>query len=161
MTKTYYRDIIVYKIKKGMIEMFDYIQIYEKYSELGSYVVPAKDMMISFAIGILVFIAVWFILGDKIADGVSILFSLVLAVFFAFVYIAFFVTSENPENLAQVKRYNVRSITSLGNNIATVQEELGIIENKRKETNIILNKFYKNDKNLSPDEEKIVKKLKN
>ena len=86
---------------------------------------------------------------------------MVLGVFFAFVYIAFFVTSENPENLAQVKRYNVRSITSLGNNIATVQEELGIIENKREETNRILNKFYKNDKNLSPDEEKIVKKLKN
>lgn len=141
--------------------MFDYLQIYEKYSELGSYVVPAKDMMISFTIGILAFIAVWFILGDKIADGVSILFSLVLGVFFAFVYIAFFVTSENPENLAQVKRYNVRSITSLGNNIATVQEELGIIENKREETNKILNKFYKGNKNLSPDEEKIVKKLKN
>lgn len=141
--------------------MFDYLQIYEKYSELGSYVVPAKDMIISLVLGTLAFIAIWFILSDKIADGVSILFSLVLGAFFAFIYIAFFVTSENPENLAQVKRYNVRSITSLGNNIETVREELGIIENKREETNKILNKFYKGDKNLSPDEEKIVKKLKN
>lgn len=141
--------------------MFDYLQIYEKYSELGSYVVPAKDMIISLVLGTLAFIAIWFILSDKIADGVSILFSLVLGAFFAFIYIAFFVTSENPENLAQVKRYNVRSITSLGNNIETVQEDLGIIENKREETNKILNKFYKGDKNLSPDEEKIVKKLKN
>ena len=141
--------------------MFDYLQIYEKYSELGSYVVPAKDMIISLVLGTLAFIAIWFILSDKIADGVSILFSLVLGAFFAFIYIAFFVTSENPENLAQVKRYNVRSITSLGNNIVAVQEELGIIENKREETNKILNKFYKGDKNLSPDEEKIVKKLKN
>ena len=141
--------------------MFDYLQIYEKYSELGSYVVPAKDMIISLVLGTLAFIAIWFILSDKIADGVSILFSLVLGAFFAFIYIAFFVTSENPENLAQVKRYNVRSITSLGNNIVAVQEELGNIENKTEETNKILNKFYKGDKNLSPDEEKIVKKLKN
>lgn len=77
---------------------------------------------------------------------------------FGFIFIA---SPENSENLAQVKRYNVRSITSLGNNIVAVQEELGIIENKREETNKILNKFYKGDKNLSPDEEKIVKKLKN
>ena len=39
--------------------------------------------------------------------------------------------------------------------------ELGIIENKTQETNKILNKFYKGDKNLSPEEEKIIKKLKN
>ena len=141
--------------------MFDYIQIYEKYSELGSYVIPMKDQIISLMIIILAVIVAWFILSDKIADGVLVLFSMVLAVFFAFVYIVIFVTPENPENLAQVKRYNVRSITSLGNNIATVQDELGIIENKTKETNKILNKFYKGDKNLSPDEEKIVKKLKN
>lgn len=144
-----------------MIEMFDYIQIYEKYSELGSYIIPMKDQIISLMIIIFAVIAAWFILSDKIADGVLVLFSMVLAVFFAFIYIVFFVTPENPENLAQVKRYNVRSITSLGNNIATVQDELGIIENKTQETNKILNKFYKGDKNLSPEEEKIVKKLKN
>ena len=144
-----------------MIEMFDYIQIYEKYSELGRYIIPMKDQIISLMIIILAVIAVWFILIDKIADGVLVLFSMVLAVFFAYIYIVFFVTPENPENLAQVKRYNVRSITSLGNNIATVQDELGIIENKTQETNKILNKFYKGDKNLSPEEEKIIKKLKN
>lgn len=152
---------MIYKIKKGMIEMFDYLQIYEKYSEFGSYIIPVKDQMISLVLGTLAFIVAWFILSDKIADGVLILFSLVLAVFFIFGYIVIFVTPENSENLAQIKRYNVRSVTSLGNNIATVQEELGIIENKTEETNRILNKFYKNDKNLSPDEEKIVKKLKN
>ena len=141
--------------------MFDYIQIYEKYSELGSYVIPMKDQIISLMIIILAVIAAWFILSDKIVDGVLVLFSMVLAVFFAFVYIVIFVTPENPENLAQVKRYNVRSVTSLGNNIATVQDELGIIENKTEETNKILNKFYKGDKNLSPEEEKIIKKLKN
>lgn len=141
--------------------MFDYIQIYEKYSQFGSYIIPMKDQIISLAIGILVVIAAWFILSDKIVDGVLILFSLVLAVFFVFAYIVIFVTPENSENLVQVKRYNVRSITSLGNNIATVQDELGIIENKTQETNKILNKFYKGDKNLSPEEEKIVKKLKN
>lgn len=141
--------------------MFDYIQIYEKYSELGSYIIPMKDQIISLMIIILAVIAAWFILSDKIADGVLVLFSMVLAVFFAYIYIVFFVTPENPENLAQVKRYNVRSITSLGNNIVTVQDELGIIENKTQETNKILNKFYKGDKNLSPEEEKIIKKLKN
>lgn len=97
----------------------------------------------------------------KIVDGLLVLSSLLLTAVFAFGYFSLFASPENSENLAQVKRYNVRSITSLGNNIATVQEELGIIENKREETNKILNKFYKNDKNLSPDEEKIVKKLKN
>lgn len=50
--------------------MFDYIRIYEKYSEFGGYAVPAKDLIISFAIGILAFIVAWFILSDKIADGV-------------------------------------------------------------------------------------------
>ena len=141
--------------------MFDYIQIYEKYSEVGSYIIPMKDLIISLIIGILAVIAAWFVLSDKIADGVLVLFSMVLAVFFAFVYITFFVTPENPENLAQVKRYNVRSVTSLGNNIVTVQDELGIIENKTEEANKILNKFYKGDKNLTSEEEKIIKKLKN
>ena len=144
-----------------MIEMFDYIQIYEKYSQFGSYVFSAKDQMISSVIGIFVFVATWFILRDRIAKGVLYLTLLILEMLFAFGYIVIFVTPENPENLAQVKRYNVRSVRNLGNNIATVQEELGIIENKTEETNRILNKFYKGDKNLSPDEEKIVKKLKN
>ena len=141
--------------------MFDYIQIYEKYSQFGSYIIPEKAQMISSALGTFVCVATWIILRDKIAQGVLILFSLVLAIFFVFAYIVIFVTPENSENLVQVKRYNVRSITSLGNNIVAVQEELGNIENKTEETNKILNKFYKGDKNLSPDEEKIVKKLKN
>ena len=141
--------------------MFDYIQIYEKYSELGSYIIPMKDQMISLVIGILTFIAAGIILRDKIADEVLVLSSLLLTAFFVSTYIILFVSPENSENLARVKKYNVKSIISLGNNIEVVQEELGIIENKTEETNKILNKFYKNDKNLSPDEEKIVKKLKN
>ena len=145
-----------------MIKMFDYIQIYEKYSQFGSYIIPEKAQMISSALGTFVCVATWIILRDKIAQGVLLyLTSLTLAMIFAFGYIAIFVTPENSENLAQVKRYNVRSITSLGNNIVAVQEELGNIENKTEETNKILNKFYKGDKNLSPEEEKIVKKLKN
>ena len=118
--------------------------------------------MISSVLGAFVCVATWIILRDKIAQEVLLyLTSLTLAIIFAFGYIAIFVTPENSENLAQVKRYNVRSITSLGNNIVAVQEELGNIENKTEETNKILNKFYKGDKNLSPEEEKIVKKLKN
>ena len=66
--------------------MFDYIQIYEKYSELGSYIIPMKDQIISLMIIIFAVIAAWFILSDKIADGVLVLFSMVLAVFFAFIY---------------------------------------------------------------------------
>ena len=145
-----------------MIEMFDYIQIYEKYSELGGYAVPAKDMIISLVIGILAFAVALLILKNWIEEGgVLVLFSLLFSVTFAFVYITLFVSPESTENLAQVKRYNVKSVKNLGNNIATVQEELGIVENESEETNKILNKFYKNDKNLSPDEEKIIKKLKN
>lgn len=141
--------------------MFDYIQIYEKYSQFGSYIIPAKDRLICSALGAIVFVIVWHILRDKIADGLLVLSSLLLTAVFAFGYFSLFASPENSENLAQVKRYNVRSITSLGNNIVAVQEELGNIENKAEETNKILNKFYKGDKNLSPDEEKIVKKLKN
>lgn len=141
--------------------MFDYLQIYEKYSQFGSYIIPAKDRLICSALGAIVFVIVWHILRDKIVDGLLVLSSLLLTAVFAFGYFSLFASPENSENLAQVKRYNVRSITSLGNNIATVQEELGNIENKTEETNKILNKFYKGDKNLSPDEEKIVKKLKN
>lgn len=152
---------MVYKIKKGMIKMFDYIQIYEKYSQFGSYIIPAKDRLICSALGAIVFVIVWHILRDKIVDGLLVLSSLLLTAVFAFGYFSLFASPENSENLAQVKRYNVRSITSLGNNIVAVQEELGNIENKTEETNKILNKFYKGDKNLSPDEEKIVKKLKN
>ena len=152
---------MIYKIRKGLIKMFDYIQIYEKYSQFGSYIIPAKDRLICSALGAIVFVIVWHILRDKIVDGLLVLSSLLLTAVFAFGYFSLFASPENSENLAQVKRYNVRSITSLGNNIETVQEELGIIENKREETNKILNKFYKGDKNLSPDEEKIVKKLKN
>lgn len=141
--------------------MFDYIQIYEKYSELGGYIVPVKDQIISFSLGIFIFVFALFILKDRVAEGVSALFSLILAILFSFCYIAVFTTPENAENLAKVKRYNIKSIESLGNNIEVVQEELGIVENKAKETNKILNKFYKNDKNLSVEEEKIIKKLKN
>lgn len=144
-----------------MIKMFDYIQIYEKYSQFGSYIIPAKDRLICSAPGAIVFVIVWHILRDKIVDGLLVLSSLLLTAVFAFGYFSLFASPENSENLAQVKRYNVRSITSLGNNIVAVQEELGNIENKTEETNKILNKFYKGDKNLSPDEEKIVKKLKN
>jgi hypothetical protein len=144
-----------------MIKMFDYIQIYEKYSQFGSYIIPAKDRLICSALGAIVFVIVWHILRDKIVDGLLVLSSLLLTAVFAFGYFSLFASPENSENLAQVKRYNVRSITSLGNNIVAVQEELGNIENKTEETNKILNKFYKGDKNLSPDEEKIVKKLKN
>ena len=142
--------------------MFDYIQIYEKYSKLGGYAVPAKDLIISFALGILIFVVALLILKNWIEEvGVLVLFSLLFSLAFALAYITLFVSPENTENLAQIKRYNVKSVTNLGNNIATVQEELGIVENKTEEVNKILNKFYKGDKNLSPEEEKIIKKLKN
>ena len=142
--------------------MFDYIQIYENYSELGGYAVPAKDLIISFALGILIFVVALLILKNWIEEvGVLVLFSLLFSLAFALAYITLFVSPENTENLAQIKKYNIKSVKNLGNNIATVQEELGIVENKSEETNKILNKFYKNDKNLSLDEEKIVKKLKN
>lgn len=55
----------------------------------------------------------------------------------------------------------MNSFKSLGENIKIVKNELGIVENEDQETNKILNKFYKGEKNLNSDEEKIIKKLKN
>ena len=80
---------------------------------------------------------------------------------FSLIYIFLFVPADNPENLKNVKRYNINSFKNLGENIKIVKNELGIVENEDQETNKILDKFYKGDKNLNPYEEKIIKKLKN
>ena len=83
--------------------MFDYIQIYEKYSQFGSYIIPAKDRLICSALGAIVFVIVWHILRDKIVDGLLVLSSLLLTAVFAFGYFSLFASPENSENLAQVK----------------------------------------------------------
>lgn len=112
--------------------------------------------------GILIFIVAMLALRSIIEEkGERILFSLLVEVAFCFLYIQLIVSVDNSKNLENVKKYNVNSIKKLGENIETVKKELGIIENKEQETNRILNRFYKSDKNLSLDEEKIIKKLKN
>lgn len=142
--------------------MNDYIQIYQKYSSNSIFSIPNKELLILAVVGILVFLVTIFVLRNVIKDkGASILFSLLIETLFCLSYISLIVPIDNTKNLENVKKYNVNSIKKLGKNIEIVQKELGIIENKTKETNKILNKFYKGDKNLSPDEEKIVKKLKN
>ena len=142
--------------------MNDYIQIYQKYSSNSIFSIPNKELLILVVAGILIFIVTMLALSSIIKDkGASILFSLLVETLFCLSYISFIVPVDNTKNLENVKKYNVNSIKKLGKNIEIVQKELGIVENKEQETNKILNKFYKDNKNLTPDEEKIVEKLKN
>lgn len=142
--------------------MNDYIQIYQEYSSNTIFTIPNKELVNLIIMGILIFIVVMLALRSIIEEkGERILFSLLVEVAFCFLYIQLIVSVDNSKNLENVKKYNVNSIKKLGENIETVKKELGIIENKEQETNRILNRFYKSDKNLSLDEEKIIKKLKN
>lgn len=142
--------------------MNDYIQIYQEYSSNTIFTIPNKELVNLIIMGILIFIVAMLALRSIIKEkGERILFSLLVEVAFCFLYIQLIVSVDNSKNLENVKKYNVNSIKKLGENIETVKKELGIIENKEQETNRILNRFYKSDKNLSLDEEKIIKKLKN
>ena len=142
--------------------MNDYIQIYQEYSSNTIFTIPNKELVNLIIMGILIFIVAMLALRSIIEEkGERILFSLLVEVAFCFLYIQLIVPVDNSKNLENVKKYNVNSIKKLGENIETVEKELGIIENKKQETNRILNRFYKSDKNLSLDEEKIIKKLKN
>ena len=142
--------------------MNDYIQIYQEYSSNTIFTIPNKELVNLIIMGILIFIVAMLALRSIIEEkGERILFSLLVEVAFCFLYIQLTVSVDNSKNLENVKKYNVNSIKKLGENIETVKKELGIIENKEQETNRILNRFYKSDKNLSLDEEKIIKKLKN
>ena len=142
--------------------MNDYIQIYQEYSSNSIFSIPNKELLILLVMGILFFIVTMFALSSIIKEkGTRILFSFLVEMLFCLFYISFIVPVDNTKNLENVKKYNVNSIKKLGKNIEIVQKELGIVESKEQETNKILNKFYKGDKNLSPEEEKIVKKLKN
>ena len=142
--------------------MNDYIQIYQEYSSNTIFTIPNKELVNLIIMGILIFIVAMLALRSIIEEkGERILFSLLVEVAFCFLYIQLIVSVDNSKNLENVKKYNVNSIKKLGKNIETVKKELGIIENKEQETNRILNRFYKSDKNLSLDEEKIIKKLKN
>lgn len=142
--------------------MNDYIQIYQEYSSNTIFTIPNKELVNLIIMGILIFIVAMLALRSIIEEkGERILFSLLVEVAFCFLYIQLIVPVDNSKNLENVKKYNVNSIKKLGENIETVKKELGIIENKEQETNRILNRFYKSDKNLSLDEEKIIKKLKN
>lgn len=142
--------------------MNDYIRIYQEYSSNSIFSIPNKELVILTVAGILIFLVAIFILRNVIEDkGAIILFSSLIEVLFCLFYISLIVPVDNAKNLENVKKYNVNSIEKLGKNIETVQKELGIIENKEHETNRILNKFYEEDKNLSPKEEKIIKKLEN
>ena len=142
--------------------MNDYIQIYQEYSSNTIFTIPNKELVNLIILGILIFIVAMLALRSIIEEkGERILFSLLVEVAFCFLYIQLIVSVDNSKNLENVKKYNVNSIKKLGENIETVKKELGIIENKEQETNRILNRFYKSDKNLSLDEEKIIKKLKN
>lgn len=142
--------------------MNDYIQIYQEYSSNTIFTIPNKELVNLIIMGILIFIVAMLALRSIIEEkGERILFSLLVEVAFCFLYIQLIVSVDNSKNLENVKKYNVNSIKKLGENIETVKKELGIIENKEQETNRILNRFYKSDKNLSLDEEKIIKKLKN
>lgn len=142
--------------------MNDYIQIYQEYSSNTIFTIPNKELVNLIIMEILIFIVAMLALRSIIEEkGERILFSLLVEVAFCFLYIQLIVSVDNSKNLENVKKYNVNSIKKLGENIETVKKELGIIENKEQETNRILNRFYKSDKNLSLDEEKIIKKLKN
>lgn len=142
--------------------MNDYIQIYQEYSSNTIFTIPNKELVNLIIMGILIFIVAMLALRSIIEEkGERILFSLLVEVAFCFLYIQLIVSVDNSKNLENVKKYNVNSIKKLGENIETVKKRLGIIENKEQETNRILNRFYKSDKNLSLDEEKIIKKLKN
>lgn len=142
--------------------MNDYIQIYQEYSSNTIFTIPNKELVNLIIMGILIFIVAMLALRSIIEEkGERILFSLLVEVVFCFLYIQLIVPVDNSKNLENVKKYNVNSIKKLGENIETVKKELGIVENKELETNRILNRFYKSDKNLSLDEEKIIKKLKN
>lgn len=142
--------------------MNNYIQIYQEYSSNTIFTIPNKELVNLIIMGILIFIVAMLALRSIIEEkGERILFSLLVEVAFCFLYIQLIVSVDNSKNLENVKKYNVNSIKKLGENIETVKKELGIIENKEQETNRILNRFYKSDKNLSLDEEKIIKKLKN
>ena len=142
--------------------MNDYSQIYQEYSSNTIFTIPNKELVNLIIMGILIFIVAMLALRSIIEEkGERILFSLLVEVAFCFLYIQLIVSVDNSKNLENVKKYNVNSIKKLGENIETVKKELGIIENKEQETNRILNRFYKSDKNLSLDEEKIIKKLKN
>lgn len=142
--------------------MNDYIRIYQEYSSNSIFSIPNKELVILVVAGILIFLVTIFILRNVIEDkGAIILFSSFIEALFCLFYISLIVPVDNAKNLENVRKYNVNSIEKLGKNIEIVQKELGIIENKEHETNRILNKFYDEDKNLSPKEEKIIKKLKN
>lgn len=142
--------------------MNDYIRIYQEYSSNSIFSIPNKELVILVVAGILIFLVTIFILRNVIEDkGAIILFSSLIEALFCLFYISLIVPVDNAKNLENVRKYNVNSIEKLGKNIEIVQKELGIIENKEHETNRILNKFYDEDKNLSPKEEKIIKKLKN
>lgn len=143
--------------------MTDYIQIYDKYSKFF-YSIPSKEVIICILIGIIFFFIAMFILKNilKVLEEPHEFFIPVLfGIIFSLIYIFLFVPADNPENLKNVKKYNINSFKSLGENIKIVKKELGIVENEDQETNKILNKFYKGDKNLNSDEVKIIKKLKN
>ena len=140
--------------------MNDYIQIYQEYSSNTIFTIPNKELVNLIIMGILIFIVAMLALRSIIEEkGERILFSLLVEVAFCFLYIQLIVSVDNSKNLENVKKYNVNSIKKLGENIETVKKELGIIENKEQETNRILNRFYKSDKNLSLDEEKIAAEM--
>lgn len=158
-----FSDIIIYIFKRKEKKMIDYIQIYEKYSKFF-YSIPSKEVIICILIGIIFsFIAMFILKGilKVLKEPHEFFIPVLFGIIFSLIYIFLFVPADNPENLKNVKRYNINSFKNLGENIKIVKNELGIVENEDQETNKILDKFYKGDKNLNPYEEKIIKKLKN
>ena len=154
--------------------MIDYIKILNYYNNLAENAFNPTGTQITVGIIGAIFVLVLLLalgslarsLGNKVSDADVIFYSFCLVLlplftFFAFTGLGSKKILDKPEYLSEVKKYNINSFKNLGENIKTVKNELGIVENEDQEANKILNKFYKGDKNLNPDEERIIKKLKN
>ena len=111
--------------------MIDYIQIYDKYSRFF-YSIPSKEVIICILIGIIFSFIALFILKNilkVLEEPHEFLIPIFCGMTFSLIYIFLFVPADNPENLKNVKRYNINSFKNLGENIKIVKNELGIVEN--------------------------------
>lgn len=61
-------------------------------------------------------------------------------IIFSLIYIFLFVPADNPENLKNVKKYNINSFKSLGENIKIVKKNLELLKMKiRKPIKFLIN----------------------
>ena len=111
-------------------------------------------LVIIFILAFIFIICYIFVVSEEIMDIIILLFVLVL------LGGTYYARSEidTKENIAEVAKYNVKSLKNLERNIEIIKEKEPYLEDN--ETNKILNEFYK-PKEQNAEHSEILKELKN